>query len=313
MNKADDPSSGSTPLVENSCPFLGLLGDRETSFGFPNYGNRCYRVTPVADIALDYQQNLCLSEHFKECRVFQNPSNDNLPEGVSLHHPRFKLSPNSLIAIIVIATLFVLVASFFLVQRVFFPNISGETGSATLTAAAVSVPEVGTNMVPSPVPFSETPSPSASPTLTPIPTSTNTPEPTMTYTPEPPTPGPGLETPFGPGSEYLLHKVQPGESARSIAFEYRTSYTVISTTNTLLPGGSVLVGDVLVIIPGIKENLGLPVFRPLYLDQDASVSAIAELYGILTDDLRRYNTLGMDGRIPAGRWIIIPLPTPTSP
>jgi hypothetical protein len=313
MNDVQDQPSRFAPTDETSCPFLGFLSDQETSFGFPDPANRCHRLEPAADIALDYQQDWCLSANYKLCRVFQNPSKDNLPEGVTLHYPRFKLSQNFLLAIFVIAFLVALLAALFLVRRFLFTAGYAGVEPGTLTAIAVPVSEAGSSGIPTRIVRSETPTLTATPTLTPFPTSTLTPQPSMTFSPEPPTPGPGLETPFGPGSEIVLHKVQAGESARSIAYDYRTTYQVITSTNVLLPGGSVLIDSILVIIPGMKENLGLPVFHPLYLDSDGSLRAIAELYAVLPDDLRRFNSLGPEDRIPAGRWIIIPLQTPTSP
>jgi hypothetical protein len=70
---------------------------------------------------------------------------------------------------------------------------------------------------------------------------------------------------------------------------------------------------VLFIVPNLRENIGLPVFKPILLEEDTSIADLAGQFAISPDDLRRYNVLGPDDFLPAGRWIIIPLPPPASP
>ena len=153
--------------------------------------------------------------------------------------------------------------------------------------------------------------PSLMPTVTP--TGTNTPIVTSTNTPALPTQGPGLETPFGPKNEFVIHKVVTNESLNNIAIRYKTSVAVITSTNELRVRASLQVDQILVIIPNQTQVTDLPVFHPMYLEQDASADALAQEYGISTLDMKRYNVLGDSDLIPAGQWIIIPMPPQLGP
>jgi LysM repeat protein len=259
-------------------------------------------MAPPGLVTPDYQSNWCLSEEFTNCPVYQGASKDQLPDGL-IQKPESALpSRNVLLAIgigaVGIVLLILLVA---LIGR--NRGVSRQDQSQTVTALAANLaltPSATHSLPPSPTPTVE-------PTLTP--TRTNTPTVTPTSTPAPPTQGPGLEALFGFNNEFLIHKVATNESLNIIALQYKTSSTVISATNELRSGASLQVDQILVILPNKTEVSDLPVFRPLYLEQDASVDALVQEYGVSASDLRRYNALGDGDLIPAGRWIIIPLPS----
>jgi LysM repeat protein len=280
---------------------MGLRDDPQTRFGFPNLGNYCHRIKPPGLVTTEYQQAWCLSKEFPDCAVYQGISKDQLPDGLIQKQESVVFNRNILLAIgLIIAALLLLALLMALIGR--NRGTSREDRSQTTTAIAgllATTPQTTNTPPPSPTATSE-------PTLTP--TWTNTPTITSTNTPALPTQGPGVETLFGLNNEFLIHKVATNESLNIIALRYKTSATVINSTNELRSGASLQVDQILVIIPNQTEVSDLPVFRPLYLQQDASVEALAQKYGVSTDDLRRYNALGDGDLIPAGRWIIIPLP-----
>lgn len=306
MNSSDESSPGQMLADRDGCPYLGLRNDPQTRFGFPNLGNYCHRITPPGLVTPDYQQNWCFSEEFPNCVVYQGASKDQLPDGLIQKPEGIVLNRKILLAIGLIAAAIVLLI--LLVALIGRNRGSGQGRSQTATALAgnLALTQLATNTPPPP-----SMTPTAEPTLTP--TATNTPTITPTSTPAPPTQGPGLKTPFGLNNEFLIHQVATNESLNIIALRYSTSATVITATNELRRGASLQVDQILVILPDQTEVSDLPVFRPLYLEQDASVDALAQEYGASAPDLRRYNALGDNDLIPAGRWIIIPLPPQPGP
>jgi len=307
MNVLGESSTQEPPFFGRTCPFLGLPNDPETRFGYPSLGNRCHRLKPIAKITPAYQETWCLSGNFKKCVVYLGATKDRLPEGID-PLPQ-GISPIKALFLVVLFVIIVssAIALFFLVWR---GNPSENANRVSLTAT-----QLAGNLSFTP-PSSSTPHPSSStPTTEPSPTFTLSPSaaPSLTSTPAPPTQAAALETPFGPGGEYVLHKVTNGESLNNIAVHYRMSTAVLIAINEIAPRESLMVGTILVVIPNLSDNPGLPVFHPTFLDQDASVSGLAEQYGIQAEDLRYYNSLGSSDLIPAGRWIIIPLPPSLSP
>ncbi len=140
-------------------------------------------------------------------------------------------------------------------------------------------------------------------------------EPTATPTLSPPTPGPGLETPFGAQGEYLLHQINFGDSLPKLAAQYQTDRDVIVVANGLVSNQSLQPDQVLVIMPGRTDPLGVERLMVLFLEEDAQVSELASRFSVTPEELRRYNDLGPGDFIPAGRWLIFPkrniTPTPT--
>ena len=291
----------------DGCPYLGLRNDPQTRFGFPNLGNYCHRITPPGLVTPDYQQNWCFSEEFPNCPVYQGASKDQLPDGLIQKPESIVFNRNILLAIGLIAVVILLVVILVsLIGRNRGTTRQDRSQTATAIAGNLALTSQATNTLPPP-----SPTPTMVPTLTP--TVTNSPTITPTSTPAPPTPGPGLETPFGLNNEFLIHQVATNESLNIIALRYKTSATVIISTNEVRRGASLQVDQILVILPNQTEVSNLPVFRPVYLEQEASVDALAQENGVSARDLRRYNALGDGDLILAGRWIIIPLPPQPGP
>ncbi|MEA3351047.1 MAG: polysaccharide biosynthesis tyrosine autokinase, partial [Chloroflexota bacterium] len=210
-----------------------------------------------------------------------------------------------------LAALIVLIVGCFM----FWPTISswfggGEPAISTPTESAVAV--IGTEPTTTPKAGSVTPTrtldrtkpteengPSQTPTTTP----TITPTPTRTL---PPTPGPSLYTPFGLEKEYILHQVKYGDNLPNLSDQYYTDRDVIVAANGLVPDVSLQPDQVIVIMPGRTDSLGVEPLSVLFLDEDYSISEFASQKGVTVEELRAYNALGPGGILPAGRWLIFP-------
>jgi hypothetical protein len=94
---------------------------------------------------------------------------------------------------------------------------------------------------------------------------------------------------------------------------YETSPTLIFTINQLIQGASLRPEMMLVIVPGEQEFPDLPAFQPVFLEEDTTVTELAEQYGVSGDDLRRYNGFGEGDLVPANRWIVVPLQSTATP
>lgn len=133
------------------------------------------------------------------------------------------------------------------------------------------------------------------PTVTPTPTST-----------VPPTPGPSLFTPFGPEQAYLLHQVKYGDNLPDLADLYQTDRDVIVAANGLVPDVPMQPDQVIVIMPGRTDSIGIEPLVVKFLDADTPISELAPRHGVTTAEIRTYNQLGPGEIIPAGRWLIFP-------
>jgi len=137
--------------------------------------------------------------------------------------------------------------------------------------------------------------PTTIPTVTPTPTNT-----------APPTPGPSLFTPFGPDQSYLLHQVKFGDNLPNLAEQYQTDRDVIVAANGLVPDVPLQPDQVIVIMPGRTDSIGIEPLVVNFLSEDTSIFEFAPRHGVTTAEIRRYNQLGPGEIIPAGRWLIFP-------
>jgi LysM repeat protein len=317
---------------ELNCPFLGMQDDSDTFFAYASPGNFCYKVKSPQPITNAHQVSCCLDSAYKKCPVFSSPENQLIISEFYKQHIFEKSSQGKLIRIpitllIGIITVFVvLIISFSYFYFGLNPIDKVQISSLTLTSeASEAQPQTQTSqtsvdlIAASQVTTTSFTSPVDLPTLTPIPytptypvaTNTTAPSatPTQTTVPTPsgPTPGPGLETPFGPDKRFLLHKVATGESFTKLTSKYQTTTEVLNSTNQLIEGASLWVGTVLVIMPGQTDPSDLPKFFVISIEEQTSLINISSEYGVSVDTIRYFNDLGELEWIPAGRWLIIPL------
>jgi len=87
---------------------------------------------------------------------------------------------------------------------------------------------------------------------------------------------------------------------------YNTSEAVIMATNSLIPETILWPGTHLVILPGVSDPEGLPLFKVIYIDQPTDLSVFSGELEISSDVIREYNSLDDGNTIQPGRWLIIP-------
>jgi len=74
----------------------------------------------------------------------------------------------------------------------------------------------------------------------------------------------------------------------------------------LIPETILWPGTKLVILPGVSDPEGLPLFKVIYIDQPTELSVFSGDVEISSETLREYNSLGEGDLIQPGRWLIIP-------
>ncbi|MEA2008142.1 MAG: LysM peptidoglycan-binding domain-containing protein [Chloroflexota bacterium] len=304
MNKVNDPLEKFNNNTDETCPYLGLARDRETKYGYPDLENYCHRVKSPQPVSYDHQEKVCFTAEYSLCPVYCSEGQKSFPvelrgEGLPSRLERGFSWGWGVLAIVGIAVI-VAVLSF---NGHFSPSPSLTPFVVTGTPLITDEDVVEKTAV---VFASATPIPviTLTPRISPTPTISLTPTITPTTTP---TLGPALGTPFGREEQYLLYRVGAGDSLGNLAYEYDTGEEAIRVASNLREGKSIWPGDLLVIPIGQSDASQVPRFNPLYLDRKTDIYELANRYDISASDIRRYNDLGNDDTIPAGRWMIIPV------
>lgn len=306
------------------CPYIGMKQDSGTFFSYPSPGNHCYHVKPSQPIKSSYQEEFCLSLPYPSCQVYSPSWEGPLPKEIAGETSQIGITgllSGRLILIAIIGLVVFLMGSYFLFIRSPSPfTRSGSISQSTISTIVEEKIETETPISDAAViptntqvvsfaqveSVTDTPT-SISPSVTPSPSSSQIPEPTSTPTEVLPTPGPVMETPFGPDERFVLHTVKQAESYSKIAETYQTSIEVIQNTNDLIEGASLWVDTILVIMPGQTDFSGVPKFQIVLLENPTSISDLAEEHEVLADEVIYYNSLGSIEIIPSGRWLIIPI------
>ncbi len=282
----------------DACPRLGSTVDEDTRFAYPSEGNRCYALDEPERIAFPYQQGYCLGKNHQDCPLFQGTTHKMPPEA----RWQGRETPLSVPGLHWgwLLTLFVILALLgggaWLFTHPAAPAVTVSPFPALAlqpTDTATPAPSPTATLLPQPAGIRTTPSPTLPPT--------------ETFTPAPPTPGPGLETPFGPQRAFLVHKVRVGESLTAIAEQYATSVDVLRATNVFVPGATLWAGQTLVVMPGVVEvPADAQPLLPVYVERDTTIAALAGQYAVDASALRKLNAFGAGDIIPGGRWVLVP-------
>lgn len=312
------------PNKQFNCPYIGLESDPTTLISFPNTANYCHKTKPARPVDTEHQRQFCLTEAYPICKIFQQHKTTPLPKIVAVE-PRREKNPLRFfwISLSFLAVITLLVLAAFWVRSNWsslFNNgfsISPQAGQTT-SIPALSYP---TAVVATPIP-SDTPTldlplaviiltpevfETQSDTPTPLPTATSSPTPTPVPSSTQLTPGPALNTPFGPDQQFLLHKVVVGESLGNVAVLYRTSADVIRASNVLIEGASLWPDTILVILPGVTDLSQVQKFQVIQLKTPILPEDLAKEYQVNLEELLEYNKLDAEILIPAGRWLILPV------
>ena len=132
--------------------------------------------------------------------------------------------------------------------------------------------------------------------------------PTATFTPDF-TPGPGLETPFGPENTFILHAVTDGESYPKLAAIYDTTVDILKTTNLIPEYIGLRSGIVIVVQPGVKVQNNLTSFTTMLVERPISIAEIAQEYRVNSEEIIYFNQINPEKTLPVGRYLIIPIKT----
>jgi hypothetical protein len=302
---------GSNPI--QLCPHMGLPSDPETHYSFTSVGNHCHRVKPAASISFSYQKTYCLTEKYRICPVFQKSWKGDLPDGLSVRTYAKKAKKNGASGLIILVVLLLVgIASFPVLGKYLPAIIPDQTTTPSIPAVHSSTPALPTNTLPASSPTPAVPATEvvhlSLPTFTPTLPPTNTPDPTQTFTPAPPTPGPLLETPFGPQNIYIIHQVKAGESWGAIGHRYSVAADVLIAANPLRLGLGLWEGNLVVVILGESNVQDVQPLQVLYVEEDTSLQALAAEHDQDLTELRRMNALGSEDLISGGRYLILLAP-----
>lgn len=317
-----DASEKNEPKFPN-CPYLGLQEDPSTWLSFPNSANYCHKFKPPRPIESAHQRQFCLTKAYPVCKIYAQRSQSPLPSIASVE-TRQEKSPmrffwSALIVIFIVTILITL--SYWIrnnwdglkqnpgAQQVADPDLVNLTITQTPTRISTSMPTSEVPLAFSLLNSVATQTLALENVLTPSPTISASPTPPATSTLIIPTSGPALYTRFGPNNEYLLHKVNKGESLGNLAALYRTSSEVIKAANLLIEGASVWPDTVLVIYPDITDPSIVSKHRVIQLQAPMYPEELAIQHQVLLKTLIECNQLNPQILIPAGRWLLIPIPT----
>lgn len=310
---------------QSICPFLGLEDDPDTWLSFANGANHCHKFTPARPVDLRHQRRSCLTQAYPRCKIYTQGTHAPLTSITSIE-PRQENQTNQrlgmlLAGLIVISLLitgaFWLHANWGGLSQRFLSAPSSENvlAPAEVAQASTETPQSTPSLVLAELQTSEpsaTLPPSATPTIPPTKTATLSPTlsptPRLTATPTGPTPGPALNTPFGPQNSFLLHRVVIGESLGNLAWSYHTTAEVIQAANVLIEGASIWPDTVLVIYPNVKDPGQVTRFLVVCLETPTLPEDIAAEYLADLQALLEFNQINARVMIPAGRWLVIPVP-----
>ncbi len=287
---------------ELSCSLLGTKRDRSVCFYFPTHQNYCHCVKTPEPVRLDHQEEFCLTEKHSECLVFKQEGEKHLPKEILGEEPghipapkdrRFWITIPLIIAFAALMTLFLFQSAGFFDQQS-STAFSGNEGDLHFP---IEPTESSTNnkidllfLLPEGMETSQVPTATAR------------------ISQNPPTPGPGFSTPVGISQKYLVHQVKSGESLQYIANLYNSSLSSISEINALIEGIPIQENQVIVVKPGATEDSDFPQLKAILIHQKTYVSSIATKYAATVEELIDLNDLGNQDTVPAGRWLIVPVP-----
>lgn len=285
-----------TPSVtENTCPFLGLINDSKTRMSYPSNQNHCHHARPVACPGLTHQQEFCLSADFGKCAVFQSALNQPMPERIGAAVKK-QLPVKRLIWMGALMAAVITVAGavvWFLQPGGLFARPTN-TPTVTATTTPTMTPTVTLTVTASSTPQVASPTPSQAVILTPTPPARHT-----------------LETPFGSGRQFIIHRVDSGESLDLLVAKYKTSSAAILAVNYNLKP-ALWVYSVVVIPTGGGDIGGVPPMTAQPVEKaDTSMKDLAAHYKVDVALLCALNDLPADYRFQEDEWVLIPHVTPT--
>lgn len=313
--------------LPKNCPYLGIESEPGSCFGLPTGANFCHKAKPIHSVKREYQAGVCLAKEHPSCPVFQLDWEGPLPPEAKGGRTR-KSGPARFLWRGLVLSLFVLAVigvflllmqpgMFTLLSRNFENTmlesiISEDTPTSLALIETQSPPTSTQTRISFTATAEKSPTNPATSTATAMAETESTPI-ALTPTPElvSSTPGPGLQTPFGPQGSYLLHLISEGESMPVIAGLYDTNSEMILALNEWVELLGLRANRVIVLMPGVTNPHEVVPLTVEFTQDDISSDNFASAQGISIEDLRYYNQLGTNETIPAGRWLIFPFQSET--
>ena len=214
--------------IEEVCPYLGSEGDRRDCPLVSSLINRCYRANLAAPIKLNYQLTCCLTKGYSTCAICQG--NESLPPPLEKRvlRQRPERSKRSQVSF------WMILGAIVIIGLLAWQSLSGGLfrfdgwRNSLWGAKAIALTETS-NVIPTIVPTLAQSTSTA--TLIPF-----TPSPTLTVATFTPTLAVfhALETPIGIVKQFIIHRVQLGESLPLLATRFGTTIGAIQQVNYCL-------------------------------------------------------------------------------
>jgi len=281
------------------CSYLGSQEDPETALWYPSLNNRCYRSQPAASIKLDYQRTRCLTTSYSECTVCQR--GDGLPPTQDIGEYRRRSLNNissrvhlwMILGVIVIIGLLIWQSlSVGLFRFKGWGNSPGGAKPIALTENGRLIPSIVPTLV------------QRTSTATMVPFS---PSPTWTVATFMPTRNVfhALETPIGITTQFVIHRVQLGESLTLLSTQFGTTVGAIQQVNFNIKFP--LLVDSLIIIPINQTDVsGLPSFEAYMVEKDMPAEELAKQLSVNPSLFEVYNDIKANQVLKNGEWVLVP-------
>jgi hypothetical protein len=238
-----------------SCPNLGIIDDPATYSAYPTRMNVCYHVRPIQTPKINHQRIYCLQSSYIHCPVYKAQPGGKMPQ--EIEEKTRKLSPIMRRRLISggIAVILIAIFAWFGFGSPWIATMVEEI-PPTVTPPEVTSPVTGLAPIGADQP-TQTPSPTQA-----VPTPTDPPP-----TPTREDPILALGTPIGDEIQFIIHRVEEGETLQIFADQYNTTVEAITAINhnLIVP----LWTNWLVIIPlNISDVSDLPAFEASQVDQE---------------------------------------------
>jgi hypothetical protein len=311
-------SSDGFPLFKESinqsyCPHLKLRNDPDTSLAFPSVWNYCFKAVPPYSVRMKYQAEVCQTEHFIECPVYQRSMSAALPRELRSRQSASNANLRRIWWLSLFMLLLLLALTLFGSEDFhFFPrlNLFQTFGSKS----AVSNLYIFQTLTPSPPTSSwsvtisalVSPAPELQNRLTQTPIVAGV----WAFVPSTGMCGYPRDTPIGTDQKFIIHRVAGEESLNGYEITYRTSARAILAINHGLQ--TPIPSNIVIVIPlDQTDPYGLPVFETyLAAEPNSSIEALSAKLGVDSQALAHYNNLPQPCKAFSG-WLLVPLPTPT--
>jgi hypothetical protein len=275
---------------ENTCPHLGFSHDQRTAMAYPSEHNLCHRCTPPNSPKSSHQQDVCLTEQYSECPVFQTKKLQTMPpELLSEQTGNWDWTGKMTLGITLLALVFLGAVFFWFARSGWAPALFSSSNNSKSTTETIS----------NTLTFTQT---ALTATTSPTATATKV-APTLTSTPIAPH---LLETPIALSNTLVVHQVKEGDSLVGLAALYNTSTESIQAIN--ISSLKFMWVDTLVVIPvGQTDVSGTPQLKAILINEEGTtLEEVAELYSVDLTLLRQTNLLPETYSFRKGEWVLIP-------